>query len=204
VDCYSCNQPAINACKRCAKPYCEEHGNTAYCAECLRPSSALPSFNLYRGALLVMLVGTAVAVLLILRPPGESTGASPVVVGRSTPTATAASGTPQPTVAAATPGTTDTSIPGTPGADETPNATPGAGGTPAATASAATPGATESPFNEHVVVPGDTLLGIAEANLAPGDDLVAFAQAIASLNGLDYNNPNLTIGQTLLLPKPKP
>jgi LysM repeat protein len=203
VDCYSCNQPAINACKRCAKPYCEDHGNAAYCADCLRPASALPSFNLYRGALLVMLVGTAVAVLLILRPPGESTGASPVVVGRSTPTATASSGTPQPTVAAATPGTTDTATAGTPGASETPSATESAG-TPAATASAATPGATASPFNEYTVVPGDTLLGIAAANLAPGDDLVSFAHAIANLNGLDYDNPNLSIGQVLLLPKPQP
>ncbi|HYM14281.1 MAG TPA: LysM peptidoglycan-binding domain-containing protein [Dehalococcoidia bacterium] len=201
MDCYSCNEPAINACKRCAKPYCEDHGNATYCADCLRPSSALPSFNLYRGALLVMLVGTAVAVLLILRPPGESNGAAPVVVGRSTPTATAASGTPQPTVAAATPGATGTAAGGTPGANQTPAA---GSATPNATTSVATPGATVSPFNVHVVVAGDTLFGIAQANLAPGDDLVAFARAIATLNGIDYNNPNLAIGQQILLPKPKP
>jgi LysM domain len=204
VDCYSCDQPAINACKRCAKPYCEDHGNAAYCADCLRPSSALPSFNLYRGALLVMLVGTAVAVLLILRPPGESNGAAPVVVGRSTPTATAAGGTPQPTVPAQTPASSvsateasgtpaGTDTPGTPAADQT----PAAGTTPEATATL-TLG-----YGTHVVVAGDTLLDIAQAYLTPGDDLVALAHAIATLNNLDYENPNLHVGQELLLP-PKP
>jgi LysM repeat protein len=196
VNCYSCDQPAINACKRCAKPYCEDHGNASYCADCLRPSSALPSFKLYSGALLVMLVGSVVAILLIVRPPGESSGASPVIVGRSSPTATAEGGTPQ---ASATPAASVTAA-STPGADETPSASETAAGTP----SAATPGATESPFGVHVVAPGDTLLGIAEANLPPGDDLVAFAHAIANLNGLDYDNPNLAIGQELLLPKHQP
>lgn len=198
MDCYSCDQPAINACKRCAKPYCEDHGNAAYCADCLRPSSALPSFNLYRGALLVMLVGTAVAVLLILRPPGQSNGAAPVVVGRSSPTATAAAGTQQPTVPAQTPESTASAEPsGTP-------ATPAAGQTPGAST---TPEATATlvalAYGSHVVVSGDTLLDIAQAYLTPGDDLVALAHAIAALNNLDYENPNLRIGQELLLP-PKP
>ena len=200
VDCYSCEQPATNACKRCARPYCDDHGNATYCAGCLQPSSALPSFNLYRGTLLALLVGTAVAVFLILRPPGQTRGAAPVAVGKSTPTATAAGGTVQPTVAAKTPETTTTpdgtgtAEPGTPGA---------ATGTPDGSATAgATPAGTVSPFNEHVVVSGDTLLGIAQDNLPPGDDVVKFAKAIAALNGLDYENPSLSIGETLLLPKP--
>jgi hypothetical protein len=67
VNCYACDQAAINACKRCAKPYCDDHGNAQYCADCLKPASALPSFNLYRGALLAMLVGTALAVVLLIR-----------------------------------------------------------------------------------------------------------------------------------------
>src|SRR4029078_1931865 len=88
VNCYNCEQPATNACKRCAKPYCEDHGNAAYCAACLQPASAMPSFNLYRGALLAMLVGTALPVFLLVRPPGESGDAAPVVVNnaRATPT----------------------------------------------------------------------------------------------------------------------
>ena len=195
VNCYSCEQPATNVCRRCAQPYCEDHGNAAYCAGCLQPSSALPSFNLYRGALLTMLVGTAVAIILIVRPPGASTGASPVFVGKLTPTATAAGGEAQATVPAVTPETTGTSVEGTTTAEATGTTTPGAEGTPTVTG-------TPSPFNEHVVVEGDTLFDIAQANLAPGDDITKFAQAIAALNGLDYNNPQLRIGMTLLLPKP--
>ncbi len=190
VNCYTCEQPAINACRRCAQPYCEDHGNASYCAACLQPSSALPSFNLYRGALLTMLVGTAVAIILIVRPPGASTGASPVFVGKLTPTATASGGGAQATVPAVTPELTTTTT-----AEASVTTTPGAEGTPTETG-------TPSPFNEHVVVEGDTLFGIAQANLTPGDDVVKFAQAIANLNGLDYNNPNLRIGSTLLLPKP--
>lgn len=140
----------------------------------------MPSFNLYRGALLVMLVGTAVAVFLLVRPPGETKGAPPVVVGKTT--ATPASGTPQPTVPAQTPQST---VGETPASAETP-----------------TPAVTESPFGEYVVVEGDTLFDIAKANLPPDDDPVSFAQAIAALNGLDYDAPVLPIGKKLLLPKP--
>jgi len=205
VDCYSCDQPAINACKRCAKPYCEDHGNAAYCADCLRPSSALPSFNLYRGALLTLLVGTAIAVYLILRPPGESNSSPPVVVGKSTPTATAASGTPQPTVAAQTPEVTPGEASGTPGGGSATPGTPSTGTPATGTAAAGTPApaGTESPFLIHVVVEGDTLFGIAQANLPPGDNVTSYARAIANLNGIDFENPNLRIGQSLALPRPK-
>lgn len=198
MNCYSCDQTAINACKRCAKPYCEEHGNATYCAACLQPSSALPSFNLYRGALLVMLIGTAVAVFLLVRPPGETKGSPPVVVGKTT--ATPSTGAPPPTVARKTPPSTVDPSSRTPGGDETPettpNATPGANQTPGSSA-------TESPFGKHVIESGDTLFDIAKANLPPGDNPVSFAKAIATLNGLDYDAPILTIGKTLLLPKPK-
>jgi hypothetical protein len=201
VNCYSCDQPAVNACKRCAKPYCEDHGNATYCATCLQPASALPSFNLYRGALLVMLVGTVLAVFLIFRPPGETKGAPPVVVGKTT--ATPASGTPQATVPARTPqSTAASSAPGTP-ATPSADTTPGAQSTPSGdeTPSAA---ATENPFGEYIVEAGDTLFDIANANLPPGDDPVSFAKAIAALNGLDYDAPILPIGAKLLLPKPEP
>ncbi len=162
----------------------------------------MPSFNLYRGALLIMLVGTAVAVFLILRPPGEKTGAAPVVVGKTTPTATG--GSQLPTVAAQTPVTTRIAATRTdettPSSDTTPSdTTPGASrtGTPAATG-------TESPFGKYTIQSGDTLFDIATANLPPGDNPVSFAKAIATLNGLDYDNPILNIGKTLLLPKPAP
>jgi Tfp pilus assembly protein FimV len=195
MDCYTCDQPAINACKRCAKPYCDDHGNAVYCSECLQPSSALPSFNLYRGALLVMLVGTALAVVLILRPPGESKSASPVVVGKSGITPAATSGAPSATVAVKTPEASATPAETeTPGTETPPAGTP----TPGATSSG-----TASPFNEYVVQSGDNLLAIAQQFLAPGDDLRAFATAIANLNGLDPVDPLLRVGQKLLLPKPR-
>lgn len=194
MNCYNCERPATNACKRCAKPYCEDHGNAAYCAACLQPASAMPSFNLYRGALLAMLIGTALAVFLILRPPGESGDAAPVVVNNARATPTAARGG-DATVAAETPSS------GTPPQDATPPVT--TTGTPtAATNRTPVTTPTESPFGEYTVQSGDTLYGIALANISPGDDIDAFARAIAALNSIDFNNPNLPIGKTILLPKP--
>jgi hypothetical protein len=180
VNCYTCEQTAINACKRCARPYCEDHGNAQYCSECLRPASALPSFNLYRGALLTLLVGTAVAVFLLIRPPGETTGSAPLFVNRA-PTATAEASEPQVTPTSGTPATS----------------TPDRTLTPVATAAP-----TESPFIEYVVQEGDSLFGIAEANLPPGTDLIEYVNAIASLNGFSPDDPVLNIGGTLLLPRP--
>ncbi len=151
----------------------------------------MPSFNLYRGALLVMLVGTAIAVFLLVKPPGESKG-SPVVVGKTTATpggrnATAKPAeTPQPTSGGATGTPVSTDATGTPGAGNTPVRTP-----------------TMNPFGEYTVQEGDTLFDIANANLPPGDDPVSFAKAIAALNNLDYEAPVLPIGTTLLLPKPE-
>jgi hypothetical protein len=159
VNCYTCDQAATNACKRCAKPYCDDHGNATYCAECLQPASALPSFNLYRGALLV--------------------------VGRLTPTPTISGAQePSPTPSAAAVGEpprsgTATAAPTTPTAAATP---------------------TPPPFIEYVIQDGDTLYGIAEANLPPGDDIDAYARAIANLNGIDFDAPVLTVGETILLP----
>jgi hypothetical protein len=176
VDCYSCATPAVNACKRCARPYCNDHGDAQYCAECLRPVSALPSFNLYRGALLTMLAGTAVAVFLLVRPPGGTSGELPVFVGRSTPTARAGE-SPESTVRPQTP--QPTSTPGT--------------ATPEATSSV-------SPYIIYTVQEGDSLFSIAEDNLPPGDDLQAYVEAIANLNGLDIDNPLINVGDQIALP----
>lgn len=126
-----------------------------------------------------MLVATALAVYLIVRPPGE-TDSAPVVVGRTTPTATVENA--QATV---------------------PPQTPAGTSTPAGTATPAiSPTPTESPFLEYVIQEGDTLFDIAEANLAPGDDIEAFARAIANLNNIDFDNPILPLGETILLPRP--
>jgi len=198
MNCYSCDKAAVNACKRCAKTYCDDHGNATYCAECLQPSSAMPSFNLYRGSLLVMLVGTAVAVFLLVRPPGESSG-STVSVGRVTPTVTASSGGGEtPTPAASTP---------TPDATPSGEETPAGESTPSGeeTAAVETPSGEETAvpepaFREYVVQDGDSLYGIAEATIAPGDDIAAYVEAIANLNGWTVDNAELIPGNTILLP----
>ena len=183
MNCYACEHAAVNACRRCAKPYCDDHGNAQYCAECLKPASALPSFNLYRGALLALLVGTGVAIVLLVRPPGETKGASPVVVGRTAPSPTASGRTAEATIAAETPETT-------PSPDNT-TATPVANVT-------ATP--TEAPYDVYFVQSGDNLFSIAEKFLPPGDDLKKYTDAVVALNGLSSDQV-LSVGQKLLLPK---
>ena len=79
MNCYACANEATSQCKRCGRFYCDAHGD-ALCAECLKPASALPSFTLYRGSLLALLVGTAFALWLLVRPPGGSEESSPAVV----------------------------------------------------------------------------------------------------------------------------
>ena len=184
MSCYACDQTAINACKRCAKPYCGDHGNAVYCGDCLKPASALPSFNLYRGALLALLVGTMVAIVLLVRPPGETKGESPVIVGKTSPTATASNRTAEATIAAETPQVT---------------ATPSS---PAGTAtSAATTTPTESAFTEYTVQSGDNLYSIATQYAPAGTDVTSYVRAIIAQNGLSGTDAILNVGQKLLLPK---
>jgi len=79
MNCYACANEATSQCKRCGRPYCDAHGDVL-CAECLKPASALPSYTLYRGSLLALLVGTAFALWLLVRPPGGGGDSSPVVL----------------------------------------------------------------------------------------------------------------------------
>ena len=193
MNCYACDSAAVNACKRCAKPYCDEHGNAANCADCLRPASALPSFNLYRGALLAMLVGTAVAVVLIVKPPGESSGSPSVVGSGLTPTPTPSRDDE----------TASTVAPETPEADETAAALAGSPTTAPAPAGTPTPPLpTPQPaVIEYVVQEGDSLFSIAEVYLPAGGDLATFVASIASLNGIDQDAV-LNTGQVIRIPNP--
>jgi hypothetical protein len=100
MNCYACANEATSQCKRCGRPYCDAHGD-ALCAECLKPASALPSYTLYRGSLLALLVGTAFALWLLVRPPGGSEESSPVVLPqleKATATATVGSPTSTPSL----------------------------------------------------------------------------------------------------------
>ena len=107
MKCYSCTNDATQECRRCGRLYCEEHGDEL-CAECLKPAGALPSFLLYRGSLLALLLGTAVALFLLLKPPEQASQSGFNVVE---PTATAAvartptAGAPATTPAVAAPAT---------------------------------------------------------------------------------------------------
>jgi len=184
MECYACSNEATRQCKRCARVYCDVHGGEL-CAECLRPTSSLPSFNLYRGSLLALLVGTAVAVWLLVQPPGDS-GESLVSVVQLTPS-------PSVPLVIRTPEATST--PATPAADRTAEAT--------APASTPTPEATPSPAEpfEYTVESGDSLLSIAEYWLPPGEDVMEFANRIAELNGLDPEDPVILVGDVLLIPR---
>jgi len=173
MKCYACDKDAVHECRRCGRLYCSDHGDEL-CAECLRPASALPSYALYRGSLLALLMGTAVALWLLLKPPEKASESVPSVIV-PTAAATATARPPQMTPTTATP----------------PAGTPGA--TPAATA---TPG-----VNEYTVGKGDSLVRHAEEFLPPGEALGDFARRIAEENGLSPEDPLLQPGQTLRIPR---
>jgi LysM repeat protein len=102
--CYSCSNDATQECRRCGRLYCDEHGDEL-CAECLKPAGALPSFLLYRGSLLALLLGTAFALWLLLKPP-EQASQSEISVVQPTATTPAAQ-----TPVAGTPAATATIAP---------------------------------------------------------------------------------------------
>jgi len=186
MSCYACGRDAIHRCPRCAKPYCEEHGGEL-CAACQDPSSAIPSGALFRGALLVLLVASVLALWLLIRPPGASDEESGAQAGQPsvtrTPTATTAR--PSPSVAPT----------GTPGISPTPGGTPGISPTPGGTPTPApSPTPEPSPFQEYTVQQGDSLSSIAQQFGTTADEL-------ARINGI--TDPNaLSVGQKLQVPRP--
>ncbi len=193
MECYLCGGEPTHQCPRCRRLYCDEHGGE-YCADCLSPASALPSSAIYRGSVLALLAGTVVALWLMIRPPGESnssggTGSTIIV----TPSVTRvvrpqATRTPSGSVTAAATSVT------TPGGE---TATPGNGQETATPAPGETPGGAQT----YTVAPGDTLWDIAGRYLPQGENLAAFADRIAAANGLDAQNPVLSPGQVLQIPR---
>ncbi len=133
--CYACGKETSQRCSRCGNPYCPEHGD-ALCGTCLSPASAAPSGTVFRGSLLALLVGSVLALWLLIRPPGLP-GESEKAV-QPLPTQPQAS-TPLPP------------LPVTP--SPTPQPSPQATPTPTATPS---PG-----FVEYTVQEGDSLYDIA-------------------------------------------
>lgn len=185
MKCYACDKDAVQECRRCGRLYCSDHGDEL-CAECLRPASALPSYALYRGSLLALLIGTAVALWLLLKPPEKASESIPSVI---MPTAAAT------VTARPSPMTPTTATPLT----STPAGTPA--GTPVGTP-ATTPAATNTPgVNEYTVEEGDSLYSIAEKFLPPGEEIGDFARRIAEANDLSFEDPLIQPGQTLRIPR---
>ncbi len=173
MECYACDNSATRQCRRCARVYCEIHGGEL-CAECLNPASALPSFNLYRGSLLALLVGTAVALWLLVQPIGGSS--EPIVV-----------------IADLTPTTEVTDVP------ITPTRTPVVTSTPEPSATL-TPEETAIPtVSSYTVVPGDSLQGIAERFKPDDVSTFDYAGQIAAANDIAVGDV-ITVGQVLVLP----
>ena len=150
MECYACDQEAIERCSRCGNLYCAAHGDASpaagaqpFCGECLDPVNATPSGVAFRASLFGLLIASVLALWLLIRPPslpGESSGAVrplPVV----SPDAGAATSAPE-AIATATP--------------EVTAAPPGA-----------TPAPTEAPPAgpiQYTIQDGDTISGIATAN----------------------------------------
>jgi len=184
LTCFACDNEPTRQCSRCGRPYCDDHGEEL-CDACLQPASGVPSFTLYRGSLLALLIGTALAVWLLVQPTNsEGDGLRPVVL---TPTST--------TARVNTPGPQTTQAPGavtTPGAAQTPVATRPAGATmPLAGTTPAAGG------NSYTVESGDTLLGIC-GDRRPNLNSAECVTQLRSLNGI--TGDDISVGQTLRLP----
>lgn len=149
------------------------------------PALALPSYRVYRGSFLALLVGSVVAVWLLVLPPAgaDQDGPPDSIAGLvNTPTATE---TAEPT--------------------ETPTATPEGTPTPEPTETGTPePTQTETPEptpeqRTYVVQSGDTLFAIAEQFVAPGQDITTFMNEIIAANNLP-DASSLQIGDTLVIP----
>jgi nucleoid-associated protein YgaU len=177
--CHYCEDDAVTRCATCGRLFCDDHGEDV-CLRCMAPESATPSVVAFRGSLVALVVGTLVAVFLVLSPPGSKSGtagARPAGLPiQLTPTATA-------TVRAA--------VTPTMGANAGASVSATASGSPAAGATAsATVGA--SGERTHVVASGNTLSGIAAEYGTTVDAILALNPGVTA--------DNITIGQTLKIP----
>ena len=175
MDCYLCDNEATQRCPRCGNPYCGDHGEDL-CADCLNPVNATPSGAFFRASLLALLLGSVLALWLLVRPPGLPGDSSGVVIPEASPQPV----TPPPAVSP---------TPGTPIASATAEPTP----TPTVV-----PTPTEAPPEpvEYTVVDGDSWCGIAEAFDVDG-------AALAAANDLTLNDP-IDVGMLLIIPQDLP
>ncbi|MDP2327575.1 MAG: LysM peptidoglycan-binding domain-containing protein [Dehalococcoidia bacterium] len=185
MQCFQCDEDATQECPRCGALYCDQHGD-AICERCMDPALALPSYRVYRGSIGALLIGSIVAVwLLVLPPAGADQDGPPAALAGVVQTATVTA-TPEATAGASatvTPGET-----GTPTATSTPSATPTSTPTP------------ESDTVTYIVQSGDTLFSIAAQYETDGPAIDALAAAIAQANGIT-NPQSIQVGQELEIPR---
>ncbi len=153
------------------------------------PASAVPSYRVFRGSLAALLIGSIVAVWLLVLPPARADQDGPpssianlVQTGTPRPSATASPTPGEPTPTAAV------------GASATPSRTP----TPTATP---TPAATPFPreATTYLVTPGDSLSSIAQRFTPTGVNIQDVSDAIAKANNIT-DPRSLQAGQRLTIP----
>jgi hypothetical protein len=181
MTCFACEQEPTQQCPRCGRPYCDDHGEEV-CDACLEPASGLPSFTLYRGSLLALLIGTALAVWLILQPPGESASSAvaPQIITPTEPAVVQTTATLPAGAATAT----------TPIVQETPLVSP----TEPAAAATPAPGGTTT----YTVEDGDTLFGIC-SNLSSLDPSEC-VDRVLEINSIT-DSSTISVGETLTIPQ---
>src|SRR6476469_9801033 len=175
MTCYACDNEPTQQCPRCGRPYCDEHGED-FCGVCLEPASGVPSFNLYRGSRLALVIGAVVALWLIVQPAnGESSSGSKLVVVNATPSpatvrTVAPAGTASPGAAQGTAAPVTSPVGTSFASTQTPRAgTPGAG-TPSPSGSS----------GSYTVASGDTLSSICSAqkpSMSSSDCIAAIKSA---------------------------
>lgn len=176
MSCYACERDDTQRCSRCGNNFCPDHGGDL-CSACLDPLNAAPSRGVFRIALGGLLVGSVLALWLLIRPPSVPGDSSSLIQSDSSATPAL---TPQGSGQPATP---------------TPTAAPTDAPTPAPT-EGPTPAPTDPPAPaplEYVVQEGDTWNGIAEAYGLDGATL-------AAANGLTLEDV-LQPGQVIIIPQ---
>lgn len=186
--CFQCDDEATQECPRCGALYCDAHGD-ALCARCMDPALAMPSYRVYRGSILALLVGSVVAVwLLVLPPAGADQDGPPQALSGLVNTPTPVASTPTPTPTATATSTAEATGTATEEPEDTATPTP-----------TSTPTPTPQAEQTYTVQPGDTLFAIAERFAPAGTDISTFANRIATANNI-VDHTALQIGQVLVIP----
>jgi LysM domain len=190
MTCFACEREPTQQCSRCGRPYCDEHGEEL-CDSCMEPSSGVPSVSLYRGSMLALLIGTAIAIYLLVKPGGgESASAVRPILLTPTVQSSGRSITIPPAGSTAVPGAQTTPAAGTPRA----TGTVPAGSTPGAAATA------PAGAGEYTVASGDTLGSICEKVKPATMTVPDCVERVVALNNLRSPN-DISIGDRLRVPR---